>query len=182
MMLVKFGMKSTLIQLRDKYYKYKGAAGASVDKEDIGLAIGGFESAWHADLVTSYLLEMTENRFTKTITKGIYCDDGLVMFSGVKSRRELRRWQKRFQQQINNITGGDFLQFTVEIWMPPSKDKPQLTLPMILEEDNDNKEEEVELTKEGKVVVKEGNPEFKVYQKKGQALKYVDKQSLHRQS
>eukprot|EP00957_Ditylum_brightwellii_P109595 8359203-Ditylum_brightwellii.AAC.1 len=28
----------------------------------------------------------------------------------------------------------------------------------------------------------EGNLEFKVYQKKGQALKCVDKQSLHRQT
>eukprot|EP00957_Ditylum_brightwellii_P042737 3235917-Ditylum_brightwellii.AAC.1 len=28
---------------------------------------------------------------------------------------------------------------------------------------------------------KEGNLEFNVYQKKGQAMKYIDKQSLHRQ-
>eukprot|EP00957_Ditylum_brightwellii_P058270 4418350-Ditylum_brightwellii.AAC.1 len=70
-------MRSTLIQFQDKYYKYKGAAGASADKEDIGLAIGGFESVWLADLVVSYLLEMTEDHFTKTITKGIYRDDGL---------------------------------------------------------------------------------------------------------
>eukprot|EP00957_Ditylum_brightwellii_P128012 9762853-Ditylum_brightwellii.AAC.1 len=77
MMLVKFGMKSTLICFRDKYYKCKGAAGASTDKEDIGLAIGDFKSAWLANLVASYLLEMTENHFTRTITKGIYRDDGL---------------------------------------------------------------------------------------------------------
>eukprot|EP00957_Ditylum_brightwellii_P186627 14208976-Ditylum_brightwellii.AAC.1 len=97
MTLVKFGMKSTLIWFRDKYYKYKGAAGASVDEEDIGLAIGGFESAWLANLVASHLLEMTEDHFTETITKGIYHDDGLVVFSGVKSRKELKRWRKRFQ-------------------------------------------------------------------------------------
>eukprot|EP00957_Ditylum_brightwellii_P187620 14286863-Ditylum_brightwellii.AAC.1 len=75
--LVKFGMKSTLFCFRDKYYKYKGAAGASADEEGIGLAIGGFESAWIANLVASYLLEMTEDHFTMTITKGIYRDDGL---------------------------------------------------------------------------------------------------------
>eukprot|EP00957_Ditylum_brightwellii_P094185 7170697-Ditylum_brightwellii.AAC.1 len=62
-------MKSTLIRFQDKYYKYKGAAGASADKEGIGLAVGGFESAWLADLVASYLLEMTEDHFTTTITK-----------------------------------------------------------------------------------------------------------------
>eukprot|EP00957_Ditylum_brightwellii_P067600 5131298-Ditylum_brightwellii.AAC.1 len=77
MALVKFGMKNTLIQFRDKYYKYRGAAGASADKEDIGLAIGSFESAWLANLAASYLLEMTEDHFTETITKGIYRDDGL---------------------------------------------------------------------------------------------------------
>eukprot|EP00957_Ditylum_brightwellii_P116448 8882259-Ditylum_brightwellii.AAC.1 len=91
MTLVKFGMKSTLIQFCDKYYKYKGAAGVSVDNKDIGLAIGGFEPAWLANLVASYLLEMTENHFTKTITKGMYRDDGLVVFSGIKRKRELRR-------------------------------------------------------------------------------------------
>eukprot|EP00957_Ditylum_brightwellii_P010339 781559-Ditylum_brightwellii.AAC.1 len=69
MTLVKFGMKSTLIQFRDKYYKYKGAAGASADEEDIGLVIGVFESAWLADLVAFYLLEMTEDHFNKTIAK-----------------------------------------------------------------------------------------------------------------
>ena len=96
MTLVKFGMKSTLIRFCDKYYKYKGAAGASVDNEDISLAIGGFKLAWLANLVASYLLEMTEDHFIKTITKGIYRNDGLVVFSGVKSKRELRRWRKRF--------------------------------------------------------------------------------------
>eukprot|EP00957_Ditylum_brightwellii_P022802 1719870-Ditylum_brightwellii.AAC.1 len=69
MTLVKFGMKSTLICFRDKYYKYKGAVGASADEEDIRLAIGGFESAWLANLVASYLLKMTEDHFTETITK-----------------------------------------------------------------------------------------------------------------
>eukprot|EP00957_Ditylum_brightwellii_P004177 318315-Ditylum_brightwellii.AAC.1 len=69
MTLVKFGMKSTLIEFRDKYYKYKGAAGASADAKDTGLAIGSFKSAWLVDLVASYLLEMTEDHFTETITK-----------------------------------------------------------------------------------------------------------------
>ena len=73
---------------------------------------------------------------------------------------------------------------------------------MILEEEDENGEddEEDELTKEGKAAVttvakdhfpfldmkmlwdNEGDLKFEVYRKKGQALKYVDKQSLHRQS
>eukprot|EP00957_Ditylum_brightwellii_P033255 2520008-Ditylum_brightwellii.AAC.1 len=68
MTLVKFGMKSTLIRFRDRYYQYKGATGASADDEDIGLAISGYESAFFANLFASYLLKKTENRFIETIT------------------------------------------------------------------------------------------------------------------
>eukprot|EP00957_Ditylum_brightwellii_P058395 4428130-Ditylum_brightwellii.AAC.1 len=109
-----------------------------------------------------------------------------MVFSGIKSRKDIKRLQKRFQQQINRIIGGNFLQITVEIWMPRPRKKSQSTLPTILEEEDDNKEEEMELTKERKVAVKvvtkdyfqfldmtllwdkEGNLEFKVYRKKGQ--------------
>eukprot|EP00957_Ditylum_brightwellii_P189254 14404921-Ditylum_brightwellii.AAC.1 len=62
MTLVKFGMKSTLIRFRDRYYQHKGAAGASADNEDIGLAIGGYKLVFFADLIASYLLKKTENR------------------------------------------------------------------------------------------------------------------------
>eukprot|EP00957_Ditylum_brightwellii_P040058 3031160-Ditylum_brightwellii.AAC.2 len=88
----------------------------------------------------------------------------------------------------------------VEIWMPPTiKDKTGLTLLCILEEDEEDNNKE-HMTKEEKNVVnvvakpsfpfldmrmfvdKEGNLEFGVYRKEGQALKYVDRQSLHRET
>eukprot|EP00957_Ditylum_brightwellii_P066995 5085589-Ditylum_brightwellii.AAC.1 len=69
MTLVKIGMKSTLISFRDHYYQYKGAAGASADDEDIGLANSGYKSAFFADLVTSYMPEKMENQFIETIIK-----------------------------------------------------------------------------------------------------------------
>eukprot|EP00957_Ditylum_brightwellii_P087452 6657029-Ditylum_brightwellii.AAC.1 len=200
MVLVKFGMKSTLIRFRDHYYQYKGAAGASANDEDIGLVIDGYKSAFFANLVASYLLKKMENQFIETIIKGIYFDDGLMVFSGIMGKMMLRQWRNKFQQQINIITGGDFLKFTVEIWMPPTINKRTgSTLPCILEEDeNDNNEEHI--TKDEmnavKVVAKpsfpfldmqmfwdeEGNLAFEVYRKEGQSLKYLYRQSLHRET
>eukprot|EP00957_Ditylum_brightwellii_P112359 8566822-Ditylum_brightwellii.AAC.1 len=93
MVFVKFGMKSTLIRFRDCYYQHKGAAGASANNEEIGLAIGSYELAFFDNLVISYLLKKTENQFIETITKGIYHGDGLMVFSGIKSKRMMQKWQ-----------------------------------------------------------------------------------------
>jgi hypothetical protein len=49
--MVKFGMSNTLIQSMGQYYEY----GGSVDVEAKGLTIGGFESAFFADLVAAWL-------------------------------------------------------------------------------------------------------------------------------
>eukprot|EP00957_Ditylum_brightwellii_P084744 6443946-Ditylum_brightwellii.AAC.1 len=66
--MVKFGMKSTLIQFKDKYYKYNGAVGnKKINNEDIGLAIEGYESAFLACIVASYLFKMTAEHFTDII-------------------------------------------------------------------------------------------------------------------
>eukprot|EP00957_Ditylum_brightwellii_P052072 3949734-Ditylum_brightwellii.AAC.1 len=77
----------------NKYYKYNGAAANTTSDEDIGLAIGGYKLAFFADLIASYLFEMTAEHFTDVIIHGIYRDDG-----------------------INRITGGAYLQFTTEVW------------------------------------------------------------------
>ena len=47
-----------------------------------GLAIGGYESAFLADLVTSYLFEKCSNQFKEVLWKGIYRDGGLLVFKG----------------------------------------------------------------------------------------------------
>eukprot|EP00957_Ditylum_brightwellii_P045981 3488041-Ditylum_brightwellii.AAC.2 len=97
--------------------------------------------------------------------------------------------------------GGDFLQFIVEIWMLPTINKRTgLTLPCILEEDEDDDNDKEHMTKDERNVVKvvakpsfpfldmwmiwgnDGNLAFRVYRKEGQALKYVDRQSLHRET
>jgi hypothetical protein len=44
--MIKFGMGNTLLTFVDKYYEY----GGDLDVEDRGLTIGGYKSAWLADL------------------------------------------------------------------------------------------------------------------------------------
>eukprot|EP00957_Ditylum_brightwellii_P025050 1895283-Ditylum_brightwellii.AAC.1 len=57
--MVQFGMKNTFVIYGNKYFVYKGAAkGANLTVDNVALAIGGYESAFLANLVTSYLFEM----------------------------------------------------------------------------------------------------------------------------
>eukprot|EP00957_Ditylum_brightwellii_P027851 2105032-Ditylum_brightwellii.AAC.1 len=48
---------------------------------------------------------MTNSHFAKAIIREIYLDDGLVVFKGHQTPRQIRQWLKQFQQSINNITG-----------------------------------------------------------------------------
>jgi hypothetical protein len=64
--MIKFGMSST-------QYEYDG----DKDPEEKGLTIGGYESAWLADLVGAYILANTQQHFRETIYYGLYRDDGL---------------------------------------------------------------------------------------------------------
>ena len=51
--MIKFGMGNTLLNFAGKYYEY----GGSNETNERGLTIGGYDSAWLADLVASYLLD-----------------------------------------------------------------------------------------------------------------------------
>ena len=64
--LIAFGMSSTLLTFEDKYYEY-GEKGIKTK----GLVIGGYESAFPADLVASFLLERYSNQFKEVLWKGI---------------------------------------------------------------------------------------------------------------
>ena len=50
--LVKYGMNNTFITFGDQYWIY----GGFLPVEDKGLTIGGYESAFFADLVAAYIL------------------------------------------------------------------------------------------------------------------------------
>eukprot|EP00957_Ditylum_brightwellii_P052793 4002812-Ditylum_brightwellii.AAC.1 len=49
--IIQFGMKSTLIQFRGKYYIYKGAAkGKELSDKDVAFMIGAYEAAFLANI------------------------------------------------------------------------------------------------------------------------------------
>ncbi len=56
--MIKFGMANTIVTFAGKYYEYGG-----MDVETKGLTIGGYESAFLADLVAAYILENLEDMF-----------------------------------------------------------------------------------------------------------------------
>ena len=82
--LIHFGMSSTLISFGGKYYEYHGG-----EREEQGLAIGGYESEFLAYLVASYLFEKVNKNFRPPIYCGIYRYDGLVVFKGKKKASEI---------------------------------------------------------------------------------------------
>jgi hypothetical protein len=83
--MIAFGMGNTLLTFVDKYYKYDGEHEI---KDNKGLTIFGYESAWLADLVVVFILESTTNLFNETIYNGIYRYDGLGILDGVKINTE----------------------------------------------------------------------------------------------
>eukprot|EP00957_Ditylum_brightwellii_P129621 9888012-Ditylum_brightwellii.AAC.1 len=85
--IVQFRMKSTLIQFRGRYYVYKEAAkGKELSDKDVALAIGAYESAFLANIVASYVFEETGECFTECVFRGIYQDNGLVVFIGKRNK------------------------------------------------------------------------------------------------
>ena len=83
--LIQFGMSYTLISFDGEYYAYHGG-----EREEQGLAIGGYESAFLADLVVSYLFEKAKPIFRPTLYYGIYWYDGLVVFRGKNKASEIK--------------------------------------------------------------------------------------------
>ena len=78
--------------------------------------IGGYESAFLADLVASYPFEKAKTNFYPTTYHGIYRHDGPVVFTGKKSAKKVKYWIEEFQKTANKAAGNQHLQFTAEIW------------------------------------------------------------------
>jgi hypothetical protein len=57
--MIAFGMGNTLLLFVNKYYEYKGKK----EIQDKGLAIGGYELAWLANLVAAFVLENSQDCF-----------------------------------------------------------------------------------------------------------------------
>ena len=71
-------------------YEY---GGNETDVEDKGLTIGGYESAWLADLVAAFILENLDDIFDDARFSGIYRDDGIIVKEGVLTKREIAEWK-----------------------------------------------------------------------------------------
>ena len=69
-------MISTLLTFEEKYFEYseKGI-------ETKGLAIGGYQSDFLAELVASYLFQKCNNQFKEVLWKWIYREGGLLVFN-----------------------------------------------------------------------------------------------------
>ena len=79
-----------VFSFRDRYYLY--TAGEE-DVEDRGLTIGGCASAFLADLVISWLFYRLEDWMAPSfITRGMYRDDGFLVFNKYLSRHEVGSW------------------------------------------------------------------------------------------
>ena len=98
--------------------------------EDKGLTIGGFELAWLADLVMSFLLEKINKDLLDELKYfGIYGDDGFGVFDGQQDAFQISSWLTRLQNEVDAIGGNDFLQFTATVWCGQHSDarSPELT-------------------------------------------------------
>ena len=117
--MLKFSMGHTIVSFQDKYYEYS----VDSDPEMRGLAIGGFDSAWMADIVASFCFDQTAEMFSDTKYHGIYRDDGINIFEGSREIADLDSWFLEFQNKINDILDSDGLQFTMAIWSAGSESR-----------------------------------------------------------
>jgi hypothetical protein len=85
------------------------------------LTIGGYESAWLADLVGAYLLDNTQHLFQETLFHGFYRDDGFAVFNNTYSYSRLAEWRNDFQEAVNTLAEEDYLQYSLSIWLDSTK-------------------------------------------------------------
>ena len=110
-----------------------------------------------------------------TTYHGIFRDDGLVVFTGRKSAREVKDWLEEFQQTVNKAAVNQHLQFTAKICIT----KEKFPTPA--------KEERFQIVKKDKLpfqdVKMSWSPEVDLksgmFSKQGQQLKYFSKEISH---
>ena len=78
-------MISTLISFDRGQYQYH-----VIKKKEKWSSIGGYELAFFANLVVSYLFEKANNLLNRTTYHGIYSDYGLVVFKENNNLQDIR--------------------------------------------------------------------------------------------
>ena len=167
--MIRFGMGNTLLTFVDKYYEY----GGEVNVEEKGLTIGGYESVWLADLVAAYLLENATDIFDPTMFKGIYRDDGFVVFKDNLLKSEVAVWLERFQERIEELAESKFLKFTAVIWGNDKEDGKKYNNVSV------NRSEYFPYLDMEMFWSTENDLNFRVHLKPNQQLKHLNKGSTH---
>jgi hypothetical protein len=113
--ILKFSMGNEIVSFLDKYYKY----GVEPDPDRRGLTIGGFESAFLANLEASYIFNKLRHIWERHVRLlGTYRDDNIIVFNGQKSNKWLLNWLRIFQGEVGRLLRTSDIQFTMEIWQP----------------------------------------------------------------
>ena len=168
--MISFGMSNTIVNFKDKFFEYDG----DVDGKERGLTIGGYESAWLADLVAVFILEKNKKQFENTIYHGIYRDDGFIIFKGVLSASDIKTWLSNFQKEVDNLAESNCLQFTLEVWGKDENEsfKDNNMITMINEKYFPYLDMEMSWNKSNELI-------FRVHLKPNQKLKYMNSDSTH---
>jgi hypothetical protein len=162
-----------LLTFVDKYYEYNG----DKDPDEKGLTIGGYESAWLADLVGAYILANTKNCFNDVSYYGLYRDGGIGIFKGMWSYDMIVEWRNNFQKEVNKLAGGEFLQFTCCIWLDKSRrDCPSIEYDKNVSAVRDYAFPYLDMEMFWST---KGSLHFRVHLKPNQQLKYLNNGSAH---
>eukprot|EP00957_Ditylum_brightwellii_P121817 9289657-Ditylum_brightwellii.AAC.1 len=51
--------------------------------------------------------------------RGIYQDNGLVVFVDKRNKHKIQEWLRKYQSLVNKLAGSNYLQFTTTLWLPP---------------------------------------------------------------
>ena len=166
--LIRFRMSSTVLLFKDRYFEYN--VGASIDEK--GSAIGGYNSAFLADLVASYLFDLCSNNFYLAKYYGIYRNDRIVVFDSIWMTRHIADWLKEFQCHIKTIAGNAYLVFMASVWTNSPYDCNLDKITVI----QGNKFPYLDMEFYWDV---NSRLKTRIYQKPNQALKYVSQGSMH---
>ena len=171
LMMIRFAMGHTLITFRGKYFEY----GSNKDLDSKGLTIGGYESAWLADLVACFLLEKCSDAFEPWLVDcyRIYRDDGFLIMHSKRYIEDVCSWLTRFQQGVNFHAGCTALQFTATVWREGETARISPCGKVSSVSENAFPFLDMEL------FWRNGELAFRVHKKPNQQLKYLNLDSTH---
>ena len=119
------------------------------------------------------LLENATDIFDPTMFKGIYRDDGFVVFKDNLLKSEVAVWLERFQERIDELAESKFLKFTAVIWGNDKEDGKKYNNVLV------NRSEYFPYLDMEMFWLTENDLNFQVHLKLNQQLKYLNKGSTH---